>query len=304
MNSIPHIGELAALATACCWTTTALAFESASVRVGSMSVNFIRLFLALLFLAAFGLCARGLPLPTDAGAGTWAWMSASGLVGFTFGDLCLFRALVLIGARLTMLLTALVPPLTALIGWAALGERLSWTGLAGMALTVGGVAYVVLERKPKAAGGPAGTDDAKSRRTGVLLALGAALGQATGLILSKHGMAGYDPFAATEIRVIAGLAGFTAIFFAVRWWRRVAEALSNRPAMARTALGAVFGPFLGVSMSLVAVAHTAAGVAATIMAIVPVLIIAPSVWIKKEKVSARAILGAVVAVAGVGLMFL
>jgi drug/metabolite transporter (DMT)-like permease len=300
MTSIPHIGELAALGTACCWTMTALAFESASVRVGSLSVNFIRLAVAAILLTAFGLAVRGLPLPTDAGAGTWAWMSASGLVGFTFGDLCLFRALVLIGARLTMLLTALVPPLTALIGWLALGERLSGTGLAGMALTVGGVAYVVLERGTS--GAAAG--DPRARRTGILLGIAAALGQAAGLILSKRGMNGYDAFAATQIRVLAGLLGFAAIFFAVRWWPRVLEALSNRPAMARTGLGAVFGPFLGVSLSLIAVSHTAAGVAATIMAIVPVLIIAPSVWLKKEKVTSRAILGAVVAVGGVAMMFL
>jgi drug/metabolite transporter (DMT)-like permease len=125
-----------------------------------------------------------------------------------------------------------------------------------------------------------------------------------GLILSKHGMGGYDPFAATQIRALAGLAGFAAIFFAVGWWPRVASALSNRPAMARVGLGAVFGPFLGVSLSLVAVAHTEAGAAATIMAIVPVLIIAPSAWLRKERVTPRAIAGAVVAVAGVAMMFL
>jgi drug/metabolite transporter (DMT)-like permease len=301
MNAIPHLGELAALGTAFCWTVTALAFESASLRVGSLSVNLIRLVFASLLLAGFNFAVRGLPLPTDASPEVCGWMTASGLIGFTFGDLCLFRALMLIGARLTMLITALVPPLTAIIGFAALGERLSMFGIVGMALTVGGIAFVVLERRASFA-------DAigrKQRRTGILLAMGSAMGQAVGLILSKRGLAGgYDAFAATQIRVLAGLAGFAAIFFAVHWWGRVVAACKDKPAMARMGLGAIFGPFLGVSLSLVAIAHTEAGVAATIMAIVPVLIIPPSVWLKKEKVSPRAVIGAVIAVAGVALMFL
>jgi hypothetical protein len=68
MQGIPHPGELAALATACCWTVTAMAFESAGRRIGSLPVNFIRLVLALVFLTLYGWITRGHPLPTDASA--------------------------------------------------------------------------------------------------------------------------------------------------------------------------------------------------------------------------------------------
>jgi len=300
MSGFDHIGELAALATAGCWTITAMVFEAAGRRVGSLAVNFIRLAFAVILLGAYGAVTRGVPIPLDAGGEAWGWLAASGVVGLTFGDLCLFRALVLVGARLSLLVMSLVPPLTALMGWLVLGEGLAAMDLLGMALTVGGVVYVVLERRPEGDREATGRD----RRHGILLALGGALGQAAGLILSKLGMGSYDAFGATQIRVIAGLAGFAVIFCVVRWWPRVAAAAKDGRAMAIIGAGAIFGPFLGISLSLLAVQHTEAGAAATIMAIVPVLIIAPSVLIKKERVSLRAVLGAIVAVVGVGVMFL
>lgn len=296
---IPLVGELAALGTAVCWTVTSIAFQTAGRRVGSLAVNLIRLVLALGLLAAWGAVVHGRPLPTDAGGHQWLWLSLSGLVGFTFGDLCLFRALVVIGARLSMLLMALVPPLTALTGWLVLGEQLSALDGCGMALTIAGVAWVVAERAPD-------TTAVRDRLSlpGILLGLGGAAGQAVGLVLSKHGMQGYDPFAATQIRVLAGAAGFAVLFVAIRWWGNVAAALRDSRAMAALSVGAVFGPFLGVSLSLVAVRHAASGVAATIMSLVPVLILVPSVLLFHERVSLRAVLGSAVAVGGSALLFL
>lgn len=294
-----RVGELAALATACCWVVTAMAFESAGRRVGSLVVNLLRLVMAIVLLGGFTWVTRGLLLPSDASGRAWAWLSVSGVVGLTIGDSFLFRAFILIGSRLSLLLMSLVPPLTALIGWLLLGEVLGPQELAGMALTVAGVSWVVLERQPAAMPG-----SGRVPLAGVILGVGAASGQAVGLVLSKFGMAGYDAFAATQIRVIAGTAGFVVLFGVIGWWPRVATALGDRGAMARTALGAFFGPFLGVSLSLVAISYTTTGVAATIIALMPVLVIPPSVILFKERVSARAVAGSLVAVAGTALLFL
>ncbi|MDJ0761365.1 MAG: DMT family transporter [Myxococcota bacterium] len=293
-----HIGEIAALGTAICWTATSMAFESAGKRVGSMAVNLIRLCMALILLSLFCLATRGHLLPTDATPHAWLWLSISGVIGFTIGDLCLFRAFVVIGSRISMLLMALVPPFTALIGWILMNERLALFDWIGMALTVGGVVWVIRERPNRAQ-----ADVPRLSRSGILLGIGGAGGQAVGLVFSKFGMADYDPFAATQIRIIAGIVGFAGLFLAIGWWPRVIAALSNRQAMARTSIGAVFGPFLGVSLSLLAVKHTEAGVAATLMALVPVLIIPPAVIIQKERVTPRGILGAIIAVIGAALLF-
>ena len=291
-------GELAALATACCWTVTALSFESASKRIGSLAVNLIRLVVAFFLLVAFSWITRGHPLPTDADPEAWLWLSVSGLVGFTLGDMALFRAFVLIGARRSMLLMSLVPVLTALAGWLVMGEMLAGTDWAGMALTVAGVSLVVSERRRNGNGAPSDLPI-----QGVLLGLAGAAGQAVGLVLSKYGMRDYSPFAATQIRVIAGIAGFSVLYLAIGWWPRVIAGLRDRPAMARLGLGAFFGPFLGVSLSLMAVQHAKAGVAATIMAITPVLILAPAAILFKERISPQAVVGAFLAVGGVAILF-
>lgn len=335
-----HLGELAALATAVCWTITAVAFEAAGRRVGSLAVNFIRLVLALVPLSFLCLVTRGYFLPVDASPQAWFWLALSGLIGFTFGDLCLLRAFVLVGARISMLIMmSLTPPMAAVIGWLFLREQLTGQDWLGMVVTIAGVAWVVLERRPeravkkreaegeaaregegrgqgkvRGANGGAGEDRHRGQadervphpktKLGILLAVAAAVGQSVGLVLSKLGMGAYSPFAATQIRIIAGTIGFALLFFAIRWWPRVFRALGHRGAMARTSLGAIFGPFLGVSFSLLAIQHAATGVAATIMSIVPVLIIVPAIFFFHEKVSFRAFLGAVVAASGVALLFL
>ena len=292
----PHLGQLAALGAACCWSISALAFEEAGKRVGSFAVNVVRLVLAAALLALVGWTTRGLPLPTDASSHAWLWLGISGLVGFTFGDLCQFRAFVLLGPRLTTLMMGLAPPLTALIGWLLLGEVLHGRQLLAMGAILAGIAWAVGSRA-------ATRDGSHPRLAGLLLAAGGALGQAGGLVLSKVGMGDYDPFAATEVRILAGLAGYVALTTVLRWWPRVSAAVDDRRGLAFTALGAFFGPFLGVTLSLVAVRHTLAGVAASLMATTPLLIIPLVVVLRRERVGVAGIGGAVLVVVGVALLF-
>ncbi|MFL6199930.1 MAG: DMT family transporter [Thermoanaerobaculia bacterium] len=292
-------GELAALGAAASWAVTALAIEGGARRIGSLSVNLIRLVFGFAFLSLAALAVRGLPLPVDATAHNWAWLTVSGLVGFTFGDLCLYRAYVVLGPRLSSLMMALVPPITALIGWAALGETLTRRDLLGMTLTVVGIGWAILERGRASESGPLQVSLA-----GVALGFGGALGQGVGLILSKIGMAGYDVLAANQVRVFAGAVGYALLFFALKWWPNVRAGLRDGKALGFSALGAFFGPFLGVSLSLLAVRATVAGVAASIMALTPVLIIPLVVVLKKERVGLGGLAGALVAVTGVALLFL
>jgi drug/metabolite transporter (DMT)-like permease len=293
-----HVGEYAALATAVCWSATALAFEAAGKRVGSLPVNWIRLCFGLVFLSIFTKITRGMALPLDASGHAWFWLSLSGLIGFAIGDLCLFRAFVVIGARMSMLIMATVPPLTALIGWWMMGETLTTMNYIGMSLTLSGIVIVVLEREP-------GQSQFTLSRplSGILIAFGGALGQAVGLVMSKYGMGDYDAFAATQIRIIAGIAGFFVIFIFLNAWRRVGAAFTDGRAMANTTVGAIFGPFLGVGLSLLAIKYTTTGVASTIMAIVPVLIIPPAILLFREKVTFKEVVGALIAVSGVAVLF-
>jgi drug/metabolite transporter (DMT)-like permease len=294
-----HLGEFAALLTAFFWTITSLSFESASHKIGSVAVNILRLIIGLAFLSAFNIIRRGMILPFDASFDNWLWLSLSGLVGFVFGDLFLFKSYTMIGSRFSMLIMTLVPPITAFFSFIILGERLTLFHYLGMTLTFSGIAMAIFSRNGKGE-----KLSLKLAPKGILYAFGGAVGQALGLVLSKFGLKDYDPFAATQIRVIAGIFGYTLLVTVLVRWGNVINATRNKSGMMLTSLGAFFGPFLGVSFSLVAVKYTEAGIASTIMALVPVFIILPAVVLYKERVTFREFLGAIISVAGVALFFL
>jgi drug/metabolite transporter (DMT)-like permease len=296
-----NTGELAALGAALCWTGTAFCFQAAGRIIGSLTVNLLRLVLALGLLSLLAWAMRGQAWPGDAGAHAWVWLSISGLIGFALGDMCLFRAFVLLGARRSTLVMSLVPPITAFIGWVALGEVLGLLQITAIALTVTGVIVAVRERSAVAA---AAEHTPAELGKGVLLALGGALGQAAGLVLSKYGMGSYHALAATQIRVLAGIAGFAVVFTAVGWWPRLWDARRSPRGLAFTAVGALLGPVTGVSLSLYAVQHTATGAAASIMALTPILVIPVAAMLYRERITARGVLGSLLAVAGVILLFL
>ncbi len=291
-------GESAALFTAFCWTITSLAFESAGKRVGSLSVNIIRLFFAIAIYIVFLGIYRGNILPFDATAHQWIWLSLSGIAGFVIGDLFLFQAFVIIGARLSLLIMSLVPPIAAVLGRIFLNEILDSVSILAMIITVSGIALVILNKKK----------GEKLKSNIPLIGLGVAflgaIGQAGGLVLSKYGMGDYDPFASSQIRIFAGAVGFTVMFTIMKKWNNIAIAFKDKQALKRISLGTVFGPFLGVSFSLVAVKYIDTGIAATIMSITPVLIIPAVILLKKEKVSAKEAIGALIAVMGVAILFL
>jgi len=270
-----------------------------------MVVNLLRLCVGFLFLSLFTLIYRGFFFPTDASWEAWGYLFLSGLIGFVIGDLCLFQAFVLIGARISMLIMALAPPITALLGRIFLGEVLTLKNWAGMAVTLAGIALVVLRKADRSAGnGRFNMIRLSYPVWGVVLGLLGAIGQSAGLILSKLGMQDYDAFAASQIRVLAGIIGFAVLFTVLGRWRDVLIGLSIRKPMLQLSLGAFFGPFLGVSFSLIAIKYTHTGIAATLMSIVPVLIIIPSMLFFDEKVTFREVTGAVLAVGGVALFFL
>lgn len=236
--------------------------------------------------------------PVDATPMAWFWLVLSGLVGFVFGDYFLFKSYTIVSSRIAMLIMTLVPPITALIGWIILGEVLSLMNALGMLLTIGGIFLAIFTRNSE--NGKIGMNYPWK---GILFAFGGAIGQAVGLVLSKKGMGSYDAFAATQIRIIAGLVGFAAIIFLLKKHQLIGIAVKNRKGMLGITIGSFFGPFLGVSFSLLAIQYTTAGVASTIMSIVPVLIILPAILLFKQKVSLIEVVGAIVSVIGVSLFF-
>jgi drug/metabolite transporter (DMT)-like permease len=296
-----HYGELAALATAFLWTLSSLAWTSAGKRIGALAVSFIRLLVAAALMTAYGYFARkGHWLPTDADGRMWLLLGISGLFGFFLCDICLFKSMLMLGPRLTLLLFSLSPPITAIISWAAINERLAPRHWLAMATTLAGVIWVVMEQ-PSSDERPLAP---AHRWRGVMLGVMAAVTNAIGYVFSKEGIGEYDAVAATQIRALVALPAYFALITLWRRWPAMLTAARDLPAMGILTIGATVGPFIGVALSMVALQYAPTGIVATIIATMPVLILPFSILLHHEKVSPRAIAGAVLAVAGVAMLSL
>ena len=293
-------GELAALGTAVCWSITAIFFSYSGRRIGSDVVNRSRLLFALLFLAISHYLLEGSFFPHDVALFRWQWLGISGLLGLVIGDTLLFHAYVLIGPRLSMLMMSTVPIFSLLFGWLLFNETIGSLELGGILLAVGGMAWVVTEKRHGLT-----VVENKQYWRGLAFGLGGALGQVANLVTAKYGLVGDFPtISATMIRIfvaalvlwgVAGLRG--QIIPTLRLWR---DGLALRAMVA----GSVSGPFLGIWLSMTAVQLSRLGIASTLMALPPVLLIPVEYIVYRRPVSGRSIAGTLVAFAGVALIFL
>lgn len=302
-----YFGELISIGVAFSWTATALLSEFGSKRLGNLTLNVLRMALALLFSMVMFWVVMGSPLPPIGSLEACGWMLLSGIVGYVIGDFCLFQCYIIIGSRYGQLFMTLAPLAAALMAWITLGQQMAPMSILAMFVTLFGIGISVLGR------GEHHKVSLKLPLNGVLFAVAAALCQGIGLVLSKIGMDRYDtaaipgwlvPFSANFLRCIAGVVGFGLLLYFREGLKPLRDALHDRKGMTAAATTTVFGPFVGVGFSLMAVQYTNAGIASTLMALTPIIIILPSYWLFRQKITWRSVVGAVISVLGVSLFFL
>jgi drug/metabolite transporter (DMT)-like permease len=306
------VGEIISLVVAVSWTVTALFAEVGSKRLGSLQMNVIRMVLSLLMLGTTLWWFTGSPVPLYADGKAWFWLSLSGFVGYLLGDYCLFNSYIWIGSRFGQLFMTLAPPTAALFGWMLLGETLAWNALLGMLVTLTGIGISVLNK------GTSNKLSLKLPLKGVLFGIGAGVGQGVGLVLSKVGMTHYEmsipageemvadlmPFASTFIRAVTGAVGFLIVMGMQKQFRTLVTCARDGKGMNAAVWATITGPFIGVSLSLMAVQYTEAGIASTLMALTPVFIIWPAHFFFGQKVTFKEVVGACISVIGVSLFFI
>ncbi len=257
----------------------------------------------MLYLSLAHLLLYGELWPSHVEPFRWGWLGLSGTVGLVLGDACLYQSFLFIGPRRGMLLMTLVPVISILLAWGWLGETLYWAEIGAILLTAGGIAWVVSERQPEQRQTP--DEDKKRYGLGILLGVGAALGQALGLVMAKRGLVGgFASLSATLIRMIVAVAVIW-LFALVRGqvgttWR----AWKDKKAVIYLVSGSLTGPFIGIWLSMVAVQRAHVGIASTLMGLSPIIMIPLTNWVFHEKISPRSIAGTVVALAGAAAIFL
>ena len=293
------IGQLISLATAFFWTFTAIGFEGAGKRVGSLSVNMIRLVIGMILLTLTVLITTGSFFPVGVGQYGWNMLLISGLIGLMIGDLFLFQAFVDLGARLSLLIYCSVPIMTSVLGYFIFDEIFDYITILGIAITLSAISVVILSRRTKS------KKFEKHILKGIIFATIGAIAQSVGLVLSKLGMGEtLGAFEATQIRVIAGLFGFILYITLRKKWKEIFSAVKDKVAMKYILVGSIFGPFLGVASSLLAMRYANIGVTTTIAQLNVILIIPFSVLIFKDKVNKIEIIASIFAFIGVALLFI
>ena len=294
-----YLGELAALATSLSFSFGSTVFTAAGRRIGSLTVNRTRLVIATIFLSITHLIVLGNLVPLNAAPERWFWFSLSGIIGLVLGDIFLFQSFVLVGPRIAMLMMSLAPIFAALQAWIFLSETLSGGQIFGILLTIIGIAWVVMEGSGK-------NENARVYGRGILLGLGAAIGQATGLVLAKKGFGGdFSPISANLIRLLSATILLWVITFFQGQIKSTLQTLKENPAGFFLAVaGAFFGPFLGVTLSLFAIQRVAVGVASTLTSLPPIFLLPISYFVFKEHFGWGAIIGTLLAMAGVAMLFL
>lgn len=294
---MPFIGELSALLAAGLWAGTSMIYAAVSEKIGSVQVNINRMLFSLgWFVLAFWL----LHTPLAVSRTQLLYLVLSSLVGIIFGDTFLFKAFQEIGARISMLIMSISPAIGAVLAYIFLHEILSWWAIFGMIITMGGIALVVLERTPTV------PSAYKLTKPGLLYAFLGALGQGGGIVLSKVAFAEGEihGLLAAFIRIaVALLVMLPAAQLAGHYVNPWTALRAHRRLLVLLMIGSFLGTFLGITLSLVAVAYTHVGVASTLIAMSPVLMLPMVRMISNERLSWKAIIGAVIAVSGVALLF-
>ncbi len=302
------VGETAAILTSLMWASCSILFAYAGKKIGALSVNAVRIIIAVGLLGAAHILVLGTIIP-QANNSQWFYLLLSGVIGLALGDFGYFGTLVILGPRRGTLLMALAPIFSVIVGFFMLGEILGIWAFIGIAMTISGVIWVILERDELTNEKPL---PKKVKLYGVLLGLGGAVGQGVGLVVSKYGMivvaddsaSPLDPLSATLIRMVGAAIFIWVGLIIFGKLSEVLGSLKNKKAISATFGGAVFGPFIGVWLAMIAVTYALTGVAATLMSLMPVMVI-PIVWVLYgQRTTWRGFIGASIAILGVAILFL
>lgn len=291
-------GQISALSAALLWSVSSFVFTDATKRIGMVQLNISRMILACILLM---LTFPFLNISYDITLWQITLLSISGFIGLVIGDSALFKSFAEIGPRVSMLIMSLNPAIAAIIAYFVLGESLSYWGIIGIVITLFGVILVVTEPKKNE------ESEFKLTKKGIFYALLAAIGQGVGLIFAKMAFNSGDihGLLATYIRIASAVVIMLPMAIIAKKYANPFKVFAkDKYSLMLVGVGSIIGPYLGIAFSFYAIMYTEVGIASTIMATVPIIMLPISYFYYKEKISSKSVSGAFIAVAGVCMLFL
>jgi drug/metabolite transporter (DMT)-like permease len=289
-------GEVAALLAAFLWAVATVLFGRIGQVLSPLVLNLVKgamaLGLVLLTLMVLQRSPLGLAPPT------LLLLVASGSIGIGIGDTLYFATINRLGPRRALLMETLAPPLAALLAWMGLGEVLSLQAWAGIGLVLLGVIWVISERVPH----PMGEAPPPNYR-GILYGVLAALGQATGAVMSRAALVdtAIDPLWSTGLRLGGGLIILLGLVRSQGPITALIQPLRSPRLLGAVALAAFLGTYLAIYLQQTALKYAATGVAQALLSTSPLFVL-PLAALLGDRVSLRAVGGVGLAIVGVGLL--
>jgi drug/metabolite transporter (DMT)-like permease len=308
-STFSYLGELVAFGTTISWSIGIFPFTEAARRLGPNAVNHYRLLLAVILLSIisiFYLDVSMIDLFTGPLPEHWLWFGLSGIIGLALGDHFGFTSFAILGPRTGSIFTTLAPAAALFTGYFVIGERINSIGIIGILITIAGVIWLTLSKSAKA---KMQDHEYGSKEKGIFYGMLSAACQGVGVVLANKGFT-YQAqntdlpfFQATWLRMIAA----TAIIFLISAFRgklkeyTLPVTQNKNNGIPFTIAGTIFGPVVGVSLSMFAVSllHNKPSVAQTIFSLVPIFAL-PLAWLfYREKITLRSVAGAIIAIIGV-----
>ena len=288
------VGEIAALSAALLWAISSVVYSRLGLKIPPLQLNLYKGIIAIAFIIVT-LLIQGAAF-TGLSISTVVLLSLSGIIGIGLGDTAYFAALNSLGARRTLLLETSSPPMGALLALIFIGEQLSPSAWCGILLTILGIAWVISERNPVVETGVS--------RQGVIWGILAAIAQAVGAVISRYALtqSQISPLESTLIRLVGGTVIVIGLLFLPSARQTNTKWQISLRSLGIIAIAAFGSTYLGIWLQQTSLKFAPTGIAQTFLATSPLFIL-PIVALQGERISLRAVLGAIVSLGGIALMF-
>jgi len=232
-------GEFFALSSALVWALAVILFRRSGETLPAFELNLFKNIFGLVLMIPTILLVDGLRLP-DYTSTELLLVFASGLFGIAVADTWYLKALNMMGASRTGIVSSLFSPFVILLSAIFLGERLvSWQWL-GFMFVMSGVLLVTWRSHRSAVD----KDDVKK---GVMYGVGAVFMMAVGVVMVKEILETGSFLWTIELRIVGGVSGMLIYMLVSAQWQSVKQNF-RKPQPWGTV---VFAAFLGAYFALI-----------------------------------------------------
>jgi drug/metabolite transporter (DMT)-like permease len=293
-ESVPYLGEAAALSVAIIWAFAVILFRKSGEVVHPVALNLFKNTLALVLMLPT-MWLLGETVFRSAPAGDYLLLLASGVLGIGIADTLFFMSLNLLGAGFSAIVSCLYSPFIIGLSVLWLGESLTAVQVIGVAMIVSAVLSATRQTGSAGIGG-------RNLGLGILWGILGLATMAVGIVMIKPLLNRSPLLWATEVRLFAGCAtlGLGLGLYPKRG--RVLSTLLHRPRWAYTFFGSLLGTYVAMILWLAGMKFTQVSIASALNQTSNIFVFAFGALFLREPLTRLRVLGILIGVLGAYLV--